>query len=126
MRCAAVLLLLLAGCSESTGIECTGIGCASGLQVNFDRVPPSGTVVILQFDSSEVRWEVECGTDANCSNGLFFPGLVVDYVALRLVTAEGEILHELRPEYEVSHPNGPDCPPTCRNATVTVALPTDA
>jgi len=126
MPVAAALLLLLAACSESepTGIECSGVGCANGLQVNFNRVPPLGTVVILEF--GQTPWRVECGTDADCSNGLFFEGLLVDYVAVRVTTAEGGILHELRPEYVETRPNGPDCPPTCWNATVTVALPADA
>ena len=37
----------------------------------------------------------------------------------------GAVLHEadLQPEYRTLQPNGPDCEPTCRSASVSIAVP---
>lgn len=41
-------------------------------------------------------------------------------VTVRVTGAEEEIAGQFAPEYETLQPNGPDCPPTCRTATVAV------
>ena len=120
----ALTAVVTSACSESDPLYrlCTEIGCSSGLHITFDAAPPPGTIVQAE-PSGGLPWRVECGVQVSCDNGVFFPDFMPDYVRVRITTPAGEILHEVRPEYEAVMPNGADCPPTCRTATVEVELP---
>lgn len=125
-KAVAILLLITSSgawaCSDPGGVaECTLIGCANGLSVKFDRTPPPGTVVTLMLGSTP--WRATCGADANCSQGIFFAGLRVDYVLIRVTIGDSSTDYERRPEYVETTPNGPRCEPTCFNAEVLLALP---
>ena len=43
-----------------------------------------------------------------------------DEVTVRVAWADQEATGQFTPRYETVHPNGPDCTPTCRVATVTM------
>ena len=101
---------------------CTDIGCANGLLLIFSSPPPAGTTVTLEL--SPTPWVVRCGVDVECSSGVFFSDLRVDVVEIRVENERGVTLTEVRPTYEETRPNGPDCPPTCYRSEVTVATPT--
>jgi hypothetical protein len=120
-----VMLLVawgLLGCSDPGSVKaCTEIGCGSGLQVNFDRPPEHGTVVTLEL--SAAPWRVVCGVDVDCSEGLFFDGLQVEYLTIEISSGEASVRHERRPTYEEFMPNGPGCEPTCFRAEISVDLP---
>ncbi|HEX7024684.1 MAG TPA: hypothetical protein VF187_07690, partial [Gemmatimonadales bacterium] len=66
----------------------------------------------------------DCAGGATCQQDIFFPELVLDRIIVKVTTALGSRLTEIaNPEYVNSQPNGPDCPPVCRQATVTAQLP---
>lgn len=119
-----VACAIVGSCSDPGGVEeCTLIGCVNGLWVKFDQTPPPGTVVTLVLGSTP--WRVTCGADANCSQGIFFSGLRVDYVLIRVTIGGNSTDYERRPEYVETTPNGPTCEPTCFNAVVLVAVPVE-
>jgi hypothetical protein len=62
----------------------------------------------------------EC-TTSPCPVNVFFPGLLIDHGFVRVITSAGAKVTEIHPVYESHRPNGPDCPPDCRQAAVAVS-----
>ena len=87
----------------------------------FSSPPPVGTTVTLELRPTP--WTVRCGVDVDCSSGVFFSDLRVDAVEIRVENERGVTFTEVQPTYEETEPNGPDCPPTCYRAEVTVDTP---
>jgi hypothetical protein len=110
-----------AGCDNPFG-SCTLIGCSSGIRLTFDSTPPAGTIVELEATSG-FPWRVECGVDWNCEFDLRFDDFMPDHVTVRVVTPTGEVSQFLSPDYRDHQPNGRGCGPTCRIATIELALP---
>ena len=124
-RLAAVALALLAaGCSTAAEPKtCTEIGCTSGLTIKLDAAPAGPIrVELLAGGENGARYVVDCPTVQGCAGGAWFPGFTGDYAVVRATTSEGAFNWEVRPTYSVVQPNGPDCPPTCRTATVTLSF----
>jgi hypothetical protein len=103
---------------------CTEIGCDDGLRVQLDGAPAGGIVRVELLPAGDTgpRYVVECAATQGCANGAWFPGFTGDYAVVRVTTSDGSVSREVRPTYAVMQPNGPDCPPTCRTASVTVSL----
>ena len=122
-------VLLTAGC-DTLGLGekgCTLIGCTDGITVHLASVP-SGPykVEILTGGTGTggVSYAYECAGGSGCRQDIFFPELVLDRIIVRVTTPLGSQLTEIaNPVYAESRPNGPDCPPLCRQATVTAQLP---
>jgi hypothetical protein len=111
------------GCSNPFGGRvCTEIGCSDGIRVTFEAPPPDGTLVELG-GSFGVPWRVECGVDLDCSTGIFFADFTPDHLSVRVITSGGEVTESFQLTYQELRPNGGDCPPTCRIATVLMGLP---
>jgi hypothetical protein len=65
----------------------------------------------------------DCPT-GQCGQDLTFPALNPDRAWVRVASAAGERTIEFASiTYEAHRPNGPDCSPTCRQATLTVDIP---
>lgn len=132
VQCGAGLLLtafLAAGCEyrDLGGPICTEIGCSDGITVHLPVVP-AGTykveIVIPGTGSGGPSYAYECAGGAGCQQDIFFPGLALNRITVRVTTALGSRLTEITdPVYVTAQPNGPDCPPLCRQATVTALLP---
>ena len=114
------LSTLATGCSGSTTpLVCTDIGCFNGLTVRLAEPLPDGTVVSLRLQGAP--WTVTCGEIVDCSEVLYFEGLHAEYLGVRVVTPTGEVEFDFRPDYRLSRPNGPDCPPECFHAEITLS-----
>lgn len=97
---------------------CTQIGCNSGLIVELPDVPSPYTVSVRVPGQDRPARVAECGPDRPCTGSEFFADYTPDVVEIQ-VTAAGDSRTEVfRPEYESVRPNGPGCPPVCRQATV--------
>ena len=102
----AALLSLAAGC-DVLGIgstQCTLIGCTDGITVHLTALP-----------TGPYRGEIlGSGPD----------GLSYTYDIVGVTTPLGTRYTEIaNPVYTTSGPNGQDCPPICRQASVTAQLP---
>ncbi len=97
---------------------CTTIGCDDGLRVQLEgTLPPTLTVEVIAADG-ERRTEL-CADGHPCS--ILFEGFYPEVVTIR-VTWDGDTeVVTAQPKYEESRPNGRCCP-TCRAATVSIAL----
>ena len=123
----AVLALTLAfaaavgsGCDLLGPGACTLIGC-TGLVVEVTGAPGQTpvTVVVTAPDGSTRSTSCSSVTGA-CP--VSFPDFTPSSVTIRVSSGTQTTEETRQPTYEVTRPNGPACPPECRNARVTVAL----
>ena len=119
---AASFAFLVAGCDEMmTGVDCTLIACGDAIRVELADLPEPFTITFraegeepLTFESSDPELEDDV---------VFIPDVEPDRLTVE-VEAEGvDFTQTFDLEYETFRPNGPDCPPVCRMATVVVDLP---
>jgi hypothetical protein len=120
----AITLVLVAAFGSACGIAgpsaCTVIGC-TGLVIEVtgaaSQIPV--TVVVTAPDGS-TRSTTCTSATGNCP--VSFPDFTPASVTIRVSTGNQAIEVTRQPTYEVTRPNGPACPPECRNARVTVVL----
>jgi hypothetical protein len=125
LRLLAPYAAVVVGCSLVEGPEtiCTLIGCESGLHVRLETLP-AGAVKIEVFGRSSdgmPAYTYDC-TASSCDQTVFFPGLILEQGSVRVTSSAGSRTTAIRPFYVSHRPNGPDCPPDCRQATVTVPI----
>lgn len=104
---------------------CTEIGCVDGLTVQLEGVIPSTFTVeaVVPGDSPIL---VQCSSDQPAipcaGDHLFFEGFTPEEVTIRISWKDGQVSETFRPSYERVQPNGPGCPPECRQGHVTMML----
>ena len=107
--------LVVGGLSCSDGV-CTLIGCTDGLTVVLRGDVPAGvTIVATAADGSQRTAQCESGP---CR--VAFEGFHPEEVSVRVTWSDGSVAVTVRPQYMVSQPNGPNCPPTCRSDRVLI------
>lgn len=117
MGLCAVGALACARVAESTPQLCTRIGCDSGVTVLLG----SGYVTPVTVEAGPVDGAMQsrmCDSAIACTAGVFFADLSAPELRVRVISAGDTIVRTVRPHYRVTQPNGPDCPPTCRQAEV--------
>ena len=117
----AACAALLAGCSGFGGI-CTLVDCDSGLGVVFAQTPTGPYRVEVFTHEDGPHYVFDCENPPQCGYARFVDFTPV-LVTIRVTTAAGTREQTALPKYSVDRPNGPHCEPTCKWATVTVALP---
>ena len=115
-----VVAAFASGCDGVGPTACTLIGCP-GLLVEVTGAPGQTPVtVVLTAPDGSTRSATCASTTGTCP--VSFPDFTPASVTIRVLTGT-QITEETRqPIYAVTRPNGPGCPPECRNARVTVAL----
>jgi hypothetical protein len=119
---------LATGCDSlgSGDGECTEIGCSDGITVHLPAVPdgPYRVEIIVGSGPSGLSYAYECAGGPTCQQDIFFPELVLDRIVVKVTSSLGSRTTEItNPVYVTSQPNGPDCPPLCRQTSVTAQLP---
>lgn len=126
MRSYLVLLgaLVVAGCAgNSNNAEepprvCTMIGCNNGLSVVISGPQRDYTVTVKS--GGTVLHSFTCRANEPCQG--FVENQTPASVTVDVTSSAGTVSRSFTPEYRMNRPNGPDCPPECRQATVTVAM----
>jgi len=129
MRAPFVLLLfvaagsLLAGCSAPAPPQqaCTMMGCEDGLSVVVEGTPVGAYRIEARAAGGETRVR-ECASPQQCG-AVFFAGFLPEEVTVEVIGGAQRSSRTVRPVVESVQPNGRDCPPTCRQARVTVPWP---
>lgn len=101
---------------------CTQIGCDDGLAVVVGGVPPDAGAYRVEVRAAGETRVQECATPQECGR-IFFPSLLPDEVTVDVIAGTARSSRTVRPEPRTVQPNGPGCPPTCRQAEVTVPWP---
>jgi hypothetical protein len=117
-----VLVASLVACHDEP-IACTLIGCADTLTVAIAGAPNQTlvTVVATQLEAPFASMSSSCtATTGSCS--VFLAGFAPSSVRIDVSWNSQTRQVTAQPAYQISRPNGPDCPPTCRFATVSVTL----
>lgn len=118
LRCIAILIAVhwLSGCG------CTDVGCGSGLSVETGLdahriVVSDGGKDVRTCTKDEACWGT---SDDDEQTALFY--FAPKQLSVRIEDASGNVLAESteQPQYDRYEPNGDDCPPTCKSATVMV------
>lgn len=119
-----IALVLVAACGSGCGVAgptaCTLIGC-TGLVVEVTGAPGS-TPVTVAVSAPDGSTRSSTCTSAMGTCPVSFPDFTPASVTIRVSTGTQTTEVTRQPIYEVSRPNGPACPPECRNARVTVVL----
>ena len=120
----AITLVLVAafgsGCDVVGPGACTLIGC-TGLVVEVTGAPGSTPVTVVVTAADGSTRSTTC-TSPTGTCPVSFPDFTPASVTIRVVTDTQTTAVTKQPMYGATRPNGPACPPECRNARVTVAL----
>jgi hypothetical protein len=120
-------LLLAAGLAAgqaacgTAGRACTLIGCSDGLTVELAGSLPADYTVTARVDGAVVQ-RVECGAARDCRGEVFLEGVTAANVELEVTSGAVSERREVAPSYATVQPNGPGCPPICRQARVRIEL----
>jgi hypothetical protein len=115
-----VLLLALASSSACQMVDCTLIGCDSGLQVLLTGNFPVGARITAAAPGEPLR-TVDCPATGPCARA-FFPNFTSNRVSITIASSSGVTSRDFTLTYKVFQPNGRDCGPTCSIAEVTFPL----
>ena len=119
----ATLAPLGLACSAFTSEgPCTLIGCSDGLVVRVDGAADGTTTIELRMPLRPPK-VLTCGGPAQCASGVLFEHETPEHATIVVTSGGREQVMDAEPAYVTGRPNGPDCEPECRQATVTVALP---
>ena len=114
----AGLLLAASGCA----VECTLIGCSSGLSIMLKTAPTAAYRIEARSGFGSGAYVYECADPKACG-GAFFSDYQPASVIIKVITATGTTTTTVNPTYEKSQPNGKRCGPTCMIAKVEVPFP---
>lgn len=112
----ACLVLLLSSCGSEYGRVCTQIGCDSGLAVTLAS-PPATPFLVEAFVFPGGSRQAKTCNATPCN--VFFQNFTPATVRIDVIAGTDTVTRDFTPAYALSRPNGPQCDPECRNATVT-------
>jgi hypothetical protein len=123
-RAALAAVVLAAGCGSDAVSVCPLLGCMSGLTVHLASLPAAPFRLEITVDGDlDVVYSYDCTTAVRCNQDVMFPGLTADNVHVTVRVGNAVRSTDAAPSYIRSHPNGPNCPPECLTATITVLPP---
>jgi hypothetical protein len=100
--------------TDAAPTMCTQIGCSDGLNVELDGFDEE---VELELTAGEETRRVTCLPPGPCRH--FIPDFTPAEVTVVALLEDGtEEERSFTPEYRDEQPNGPDCPPVCRQASI--------
>ena len=119
--------LALGSCKNSAlPVACTEIGCSSYLAVHLEAMPVGAFTVELLVNgaSAAPNYVYTCSGATACLQTVYFDGYTQSSAQVRITTSKGSVTTSLTGiAYIVSNPNGDECPPVCKQATVNLPLP---
>ncbi len=116
------LVVAALACTRSSEpqVMCTMIGCENGLSVVVEDPPAGDYQLVLNAPGEQDRVR-DCTANEPCDRGAFFGNFEPETVTVRVVAGTDTLRSvTVSPEWRDNQPNGPDCPPTCRQAVVTI------
>jgi hypothetical protein len=102
---------------------CTRIGCEDGWSVELgDAAALPATYTIRAIVDGTVVASRECSPAQPCGDRVFLAGVTADQAELEITGGPAPLRWTVTPQYNTLQPNGPGCPPTCRQARVVVRM----
>jgi hypothetical protein len=97
--------------------------CPPTLTIELTGTPTGSFRIEAAAVGSDDRRVFECLDPSRCVTAAWFRDFTPDDVIVRVTTQAGTIEQTFHPSYEIVHPNGPRCEPTCRQALIRVPIP---
>lgn len=121
------VLVLIAGvaasCANTSEPQrvCTLIGCENGLTVEVNQSLQQSFTVNVRAGTQTIH-TFRCDPGQPCR--AFISNQTPDEVTVSIDAGGGQqpVSRTYRPEYRLNRPNGPDCDPECKQATVTLTV----
>jgi sugar lactone lactonase YvrE len=113
-------ILSLSACSSITERACTLIGCDDGVSITVANAPEGPWTLEVEESDGSVHRRT-CDGNYRC-DGVFFAGVASDAITVRVIAEDETHEWSVTPNYERLQPNGPGCPPVCRQARIEVSL----
>lgn len=110
-------------CTDVFGKDCTLMPCQLSFVVEVSGTESTSVIVEVSEDDGESHsGSCEISKQGWCD--VRFSGWIGPGEVTITVTDESDGVESMTvtPAFEVYHPNGPDCGPTCRRATIVVDL----
>lgn len=104
---------------EPAQVACTMIGCASGVRVMVEGNVPERYTVHVNEGGRTLR-SLVCTAGAACD--VFIENETPAEVVVRIVWGDHDREWAVAPTYRDVQPNGPACPPTCRQGTIAITI----
>lgn len=123
LRNVPVVALIL---GMDAGCECTVVGCVNGVRVHLESQPTTSySVQARPIGSADTVQIFVCQTrGSDCGNDVYFFNMHPPEVEITVtVGSASKVTYIVNIAYTKSRPNGSDCPPECRDATVTAQVP---
>ena len=115
--------VLVAACANTSEPQriCTLIGCENGLAVEVNHSLQQSFTVNVRVGAQTIH-TFRCDPGQPCR--AFVSNQTPGEVTITIDAGGGQapVSRTYRPEYRMNRPNGPDCPPECRQATVTLTV----
>ena len=110
----------LSACGDITERSCSIRPCPAELVVEVQGPPGVAYTVYVSASGEETRTQPCSSLEAICT--VYLTDFGPEEVPVRITWADQEAEAQFTPAYETVHPNGPDCSPTCRTATVVMVV----
>jgi hypothetical protein len=117
----ALVTATAAACGTREPVACTLIGCEDGWSVELAGTLPATYTVAARVDGAIVA-SVDCGPAQPCGSTVFLRGVTAPGAQLEITGPGVDLRWQVTPRYETLQPNGPGCPPICRQARVRVEV----
>lgn len=117
-------LAFAGGCDLLGPDACTLIGCSSGLTVALQGQLTGAYRVEVRAPGAATAHVFECPEATQCAGVVLFDEFMPSVATVTVTTERGTVRQQIQPTYVTSRPNGKDCKPLCRHATVQVPIPT--
>lgn len=101
------------------------MGCVDGLGVELEgMVPEAYRIEAVAADGQTLAGDCPNGEAmVNCGRQqVFFEAFAPEEVTITVTWDGGSASETYRPDYQTVLPNGPGCPPECKQATVELPL----
>lgn len=119
------LVFILGSCSflNSSGpIACTKIGCSDGIALKLSSSLPTSSTIEIITESGTLK-TLSCDQGFCTGNFVMIEGITPEQFTIK-ISNNGAVLHESshQPTYTINKPNGPDCPPDCKQTELNIAV----
>jgi hypothetical protein len=115
---AGVLLGSCANLSEPERV-CTLIGCTDGLAIEVNHSLQQSFTVNVRSGTQTIH-TFRCDPGQPCR--AFVSNQTPSDVTVTVDSPQGPVSKDFQPEYRLSRPNGPDCLPECKQATIALTV----
>lgn len=113
----AGIAVMIGACGITSPQDCTLIGCTNGLAVVVNTSLQQQMTVTVKAGTQTLA-TLQCSAGTPCNT--FIENQTPSEVQVTINVSGGTVNRTYNPQYQMHRPNGENCPPECKQATITV------